>query len=66
VQSLILMGKVRALIGGRFAVSCQDIRDVAVPVLRHRVMLGFEGLSARLQTDDLIREIVGSEKELSD
>ena len=66
VQSLILMGKVRALIGGRFAVSCQDIRDVAVPVLRHRVMLGFEGLSARVDTDELIREIIGSLQELSD
>jgi MoxR-like ATPase len=65
VQSLILMGKVRALISGRFAVSCQDIRDVAVPVLRHRVMLGFEGLSARVNPDELIREIIGSLKELS-
>jgi len=60
VQGLILMGKVRALIDGRFAVSCQDIRDVAVPVLRHRVMLSFEGISARVHTDDLIQEIVGS------
>jgi MoxR-like ATPase len=66
VQSLILMGKVRALIGGRFAVSCQDIRDVAVPVLRHRVMLGFEGLSTRTDPDALIREILGSVNELSD
>ena len=65
VQSLILMGKVRALVGGRFAVSCQDIRDVAVPVLRHRVILGFEGLSARVNPDELIREIIGSLKELS-
>lgn len=66
VQGLILMGKVRALIGGRFAVSCQDIRDVAVPVLRHRVMLSFEGASARVHPDELIREIIGSLKELSD
>ena len=65
VQSLILMGKVRALLGGRFAVSCQDIRDVAVPVLRHRVMLGFEGLSARVDPDELIREILASVKEIS-
>ncbi len=66
VQSLILMGKVRAIIGGRFAVSCQDIRDVAVPVLRHRVMLSFEGFSERVNLDELIQEIVGSLKELSD
>jgi len=65
VQSLILMGKVRALLGGRYAVSCQDIRDVAVPVLRHRVMLSFEGYSERVSPDELIEEIVGSVKELS-
>ena len=65
IQSLILMGKVRALISGRFAVSCQDIRDVAVPVLRHRVMLSFEGFSEHINPDELIREIVKSLKELS-
>lgn len=66
VQSMILLGKVRALIGGRFAVSCQDIRDVAVPVLRHRIMLSFEGFSERVDLDELIREIVGSVEELTD
>ncbi len=66
VQGLIFMGKVRAMVGGRFAVSCQDIRDVAVPVLRHRVMLGFEGFSERVNPDELILEIAGSLKELSD
>jgi len=66
VQSLILLGKVRALVGGRFAVSCQDIRDVAAPALRHRIMLSFEGVSARVDPDELIREILASLKELSD
>ena len=66
IQSMILLGKVRALIDGRFAVSCQDIRDVAVPVLRHRIMLSFEGFSERVNLDELIREIVGSVEELSD
>ncbi len=66
IQSLILMGKVRALIGGRYAVSCQDLCDVAIPVLRHRIMLGFEGISARISTDDLIREIIESVEKLSD
>ncbi len=65
VQSLILMAKVRALVSGRFAVSCQDIRDVAVPVLRHRIMLSFEGFSGRINPDELIRGIVNSIKELS-
>ncbi len=66
LQSLILMGKVRALIGGRYAVSCQDLADVAVPVLRHRVMLGFEGLSSRVSPDELIKEILESVEKLSD
>jgi len=66
VQSLILMGKVRALMGGRYAVSCQDIRDMALPVLRHRVMLGFEGLSERIDVDDMIRDTIASVKELSE
>ena len=65
VQGLILMGKVRALIDGRFAVSCQDIRDVAHPVLRHRVMLSFEGHSDRAVPDDLIDDVIESVSELT-
>ena len=64
-QGLMLMGKVRALLGGRFAVSCQDIRDVALPVLRHRVLLSFEGQSDRVNSDDLIKAVLGSVGELS-
>lgn len=64
-QGLLLMGKVRALIGGRFAVSCQDIRDVALPVLRHRILLSFEGQSERVRPDDLIIAVIGSVSELS-
>jgi len=64
-QGLLLMGKVRALIGGRFAVSCQDIRDVALPVLRHRILLSFEGQSERVRPDDLITAVIGSVSELS-
>ena len=66
VQGLILMGKVRALIDGRFAVSCQDIRDIAHPVLRHRVMLSFEGHSDRTAPDDLIDNVIDSVSELTE
>jgi MoxR-like ATPase len=65
VQSLILMGKVRALIDGRFAVSCQDIRDVAISVLRHRMILNFEARADRITPDDLLTKVLGSVKELS-
>ncbi len=64
-QGLLLLGKVRALLGGRFAVSCQDIRDVVLPVLRHRILLSFEGHSDGVKPDDLVRAAVASVSELS-
>jgi MoxR-like ATPase len=64
-QGLILLGKVRALIGGRFAVSCQDVRESALPVLRHRVLLSFEGQSERIDPDDLVKAAISSVGELS-
>ena len=64
-QGLILLGKVRALIGERFAVSCRDIRDVALPVLRHRILLSFEGQADRVNPDDIIKAVVSSVGELS-
>jgi MoxR-like ATPase len=65
-QGLLMMGKVRALIGGRFAVSCQDVRDVAKPVLRHRIIFNFEGQSERVNVDDLLDGVVESVGELSE
>jgi MoxR-like ATPase len=64
-QALLLLGKVRAILGGRFAVSCQDIRDVALPVLRHRMLLSFEGVSDGAKPDDLVRAAMASVSELS-
>jgi MoxR-like ATPase len=64
-QGLLLVGKVRALLGGRFAVSCQDVRDAAHPVLRHRILLNYEGHADGVKPDDLIREVVTSVSELS-
>ena len=64
-QGLMLMGKVRALMGGRFAVSCEDVRAVALPVLRHRLLLNFEAQADRVHPDDLVRAAVSSVSELS-
>jgi MoxR-like ATPase len=58
VQALILGGKIRALLDGRFTVSASDIRDCALPALRHRLLLNFEGEAEEIITDDLIREII--------
>jgi MoxR-like ATPase len=57
-QSMILAAKVKALTAGRFNVSHDDLRTVALPALRHRVLLNFEGEVAKVTTDDLIGEIL--------
>ncbi len=60
-QYLILGGKARALLQGRFSVQADDIRAVARPVLRHRIFTNFnadaEGIGADAVVDRLIREV---------
>jgi len=65
VQGLLLMAKVRALLDDRFAVSCDDIRSVALPVLRHRILLSFEGHSDGVSPDELVQSVVDTVQELS-
>jgi len=57
-QALILAGKVRALVDGRFHVSYQDIQDVAMSCLRHRILLNFEAEADRVDSDSLVQEIL--------
>ncbi|MBI2372272.1 MAG: MoxR family ATPase [Deltaproteobacteria bacterium] len=57
-QALVLGGKVRALLDGRLNVSIQDIRDVALPALRHRIILNFEGEAEGLTTDDAVKAVL--------
>ncbi len=64
-QGLLLMGKVQALLQGRFALSCQDIRGIALPVLRHRLLLNFEAHSRRINPDSLIQAVIENVTELS-
>mgnify|MGYP000165084243 CR=1 FL=1 len=60
-QSLVLAGKARALLRGRFAVTTDDLRAVAAPVLRHRVLVNFraeaEGITPDQVTARLLREV---------
>ena len=56
-QALILSSKARALLAGRFAVTMDDIRALAAPVLRHRILLNFEAETERISTDDVAREL---------
>jgi MoxR-like ATPase len=57
-QSLILGAKAHALLGGRFAVAPEDIRRVAMPVLRHRVLPNFAAEAEGITAERLIEEIV--------
>lgn len=57
-QSMVLAGKAKALIAGRYNVSWDDLRAVALPALRHRVLLNFEGEVAKVTTDELLGELL--------
>ncbi len=56
-QSLILAAKARALLAGRFAVTLDDLRALAAPVLRHRVLLNFEAEGENVTADDVAAEL---------
>jgi MoxR-like ATPase len=58
MQFLVLAGKTRALMRGRFNVAYEDIRALMAPILRHRVLLNFHAESDRLTTDDLLRRLL--------
>ncbi len=57
-QCLLLAGKVRALIQGRFNVSFDDIQAVAAPTLRHRLILNFEAEAEGITTDHVVAQIL--------
>ncbi len=60
LQSMIKVAKVRALMEGRFNVSIGDLKQVALPVLRHRIFLNFEGEASGITTDSLINDVLQS------
>ncbi|NDD62804.1 MAG: AAA family ATPase [Acidobacteria bacterium] len=57
-QFLVLAGKARAILHGRVNVSCDDIRAMAGPVLRHRILLNFQAESERVDSDEVIRRLI--------
>ena len=57
-QYLILGGKARALLHGRLHVTTDDIRAVAYPVLRHRLVTTFNADAEGITTDDVVRKLV--------
>jgi MoxR-like ATPase len=63
LQAIILAAKIRALLEGRYAVAIDDIRHVAPPALRHRLILNFEGEAEGVKADTIIAEILKATKE---
>ncbi len=59
-QALLLGGKVRALMDGRFAVSPQDVREVALPVLRHRILLNYHAEAEGQDQDSIATRLLQS------
>jgi MoxR-like ATPase len=57
-QFLVLAGKARALMHGRFHVAYEDVRALATPIMRHRVLLNFHAESDRLNTDEILRRLL--------
>ena len=57
-QNLVLGGKARALTSGRYHVSFDDIRAMAHPVLRHRVLTNFRAESEGITTDQIIDQLL--------
>ncbi len=57
-QALVLAGKIQALLDGRYNVSVEDIRSVALPALRHRVIRNFEGEAEGISSDAIVRSVV--------
>jgi MoxR-like ATPase len=58
VQALVLAGKVRAMLDERYHVSFDDIAKSALPALRHRLLLNFEGQAEGIRTDDIVKDIL--------
>jgi MoxR-like ATPase len=59
-QSLLLGAKARALLEGRSAVALDDIEAVALPVLRHRVLLNFQAQADGIDADQIVRRLLGA------
>ena len=59
-QAIVLGSKIRALTEGRLNVAYDDVRAVAAPALRHRLILNFDAESSGVSADDVIRELVST------
>jgi len=58
MQAMILAGKIIALLDDRYNVAFDDIRQTALPALRHRLILNFEAQAEGVTTDDVIEAVL--------
>lgn len=61
-QAMIRAARARAFMEGRMNVSFEDVQNVAYPVLRHRILLGFDAISEGIAEDAVIRQIIESKE----
>jgi len=59
-QAMVLAGKIHALNHGNAFVSIEDIRAGALPALRHRILLNFEGEAEQVNTDTIVNEVLAT------
>jgi len=57
---LILAGKARAILQGRYYVSCDDVEAAALPVLRHRIICNFAAQSEGITPDEITRRLLAA------
>ncbi|HEY8665838.1 MAG TPA: MoxR family ATPase [Tepidisphaeraceae bacterium] len=57
-QYLILAGKARALLKGRYHVSTEDIRQVVTPILRHRIVTNFNAEAEGIKSDTIVKKLI--------
>ena len=62
-QNLVLGAKARALLRGRLNVSCDDIRQMAKPVLRHRIITNFNADAEGIDADAVVDKLIAAVKE---
>ena len=64
-QALVRAARAKAFLEGRFNVSFQDVKEAAYPVLRHRIIPGFDAVSEGITEDDIIKRILEAKTALA-
>jgi MoxR-like ATPase len=57
------LAKARALMAGRYHVSIADIKKVALPALRHRILMNYEGEAEGISVDSLVEKLLDEVKQ---